>query len=117
LSIKLGAVAFQRADIHVHSLLCRVIMSTDDNSGSNPVKKVDRNSQLEVEQEDDFESCRSRELQTVWQKLWNAICWVFSEFDPWLKWVVYDSILSLVVKYVSTRWKIARGVFEALGWL
>lgn len=38
------------------------------------------------------------------------------EFDPWLKWVVFDALLSLVVAALVKRVDSLRPFFETIGW-
>jgi hypothetical protein len=39
------------------------------------------------------------------------------EFTPWLKWLVFDSLLLLIVRFLSRRSTRLEALFEALGWL
>ena len=39
------------------------------------------------------------------------------ELSPWLKWLLFDAILTLLVRAVSEKSSRLRSLFEALGWL
>lgn len=39
------------------------------------------------------------------------------EFSPWLKWLVFDSLLFLIVRFLSRRSLRMEALFDALGWL
>jgi hypothetical protein len=49
--------------------------------------------------------------------VWDAVCWLLDEFEPWVKWLVYDALLTLLTAALSRRWKQLNPLFEALGWL
>ena len=51
------------------------------------------------------------------EALWNAISWVLEEFEPWLKWMIFDAVMAVVVKAVASRWKALSPYLEAVGWL
>ena len=36
-------------------------------------------------------------------KIWNLIELILEEFSPWLKWLVYDAILRVVVQFLMKR--------------
>ncbi len=56
-------------------------------------------------------------LARLRQALWQAVSWVLEEFEPWLKWMVFDSIMALMLGYLGRRWKALQPYLEALGWL
>jgi len=39
------------------------------------------------------------------------------EFQPWLKWVILDAALTLLVSQFVKRFEGLRYIFEAVGWL
>jgi hypothetical protein len=39
------------------------------------------------------------------------------EFQPWIKWLVFDAVLTLLLGLVVKRFESLRPVFEAIGWL
>mmetsp|Transcript_26089 Transcript_26089/g.46388 ORF Transcript_26089/g.46388 Transcript_26089/m.46388 type:complete len:92 (+) Transcript_26089:340-615(+) len=49
--------------------------------------------------------------------VWDAVCWLLDEFEPWVKWLVYDALLTLLTAALARRWKQLNPLFEALGWL
>jgi len=49
--------------------------------------------------------------------VWAQLEDLFEEFSPWLKWLVFDSILFLIVRFLSNRSARLEALFEALGWL
>ncbi|KAG1672602.1 hypothetical protein FOA52_002082 [Chlamydomonas sp. UWO 241] len=49
--------------------------------------------------------------------VWAQIEDLFEEFTPWLKWLVFDSLLLLIVRFLSRRSTRLEALFEALGWL
>eukprot|EP00884_Botryococcus_braunii_P008129 jgi/Botrbrau1/17317/Bobra.0015s0065.1 len=49
--------------------------------------------------------------------LWDSFSWLFEEFEPWLKWLLLDSILTLAVGVLSKQLPSSRKVFRAIGWL
>jgi hypothetical protein len=42
---------------------------------------------------------------------------VLQEFSPWLQWLMFDAILTLVVSYASRRFWRLKPVFRAIGWI
>jgi len=55
----------------------------------------------------------SRTAHTVWRNL----SWVLEEFEPWLKWIIFDAVMTLIIRGVSNRWKQSVPYLEAIGWL
>lgn len=39
------------------------------------------------------------------------------EFQPWIKWLVFDALLTLLLGLVVKRFEGLRPLFEAVGWL
>lgn len=39
------------------------------------------------------------------------------EFEPWFKWLLLDSVLTLAVGLLSTQLPSSKKVFRAIGWL
>ena len=39
------------------------------------------------------------------------------EFQPWLKWLIFDAVLTLLVGALVRRAEPLRPLFEAVGWL
>jgi hypothetical protein len=42
--------------------------------------------------------------------------WAGEEFDPWLKWVLFDALFALATAAVARRLAFVRPLFEAVGW-
>ncbi len=42
---------------------------------------------------------------------------VAQEFGPWLKWLIFDALLTIIVGFLATRFKQLRPVMELVGWL
>lgn len=38
------------------------------------------------------------------------------EFQPWLKWIIFDAALTLVVGQLVKHVEAVRPLFEAIGW-
>jgi hypothetical protein len=38
------------------------------------------------------------------------------EFQPWLKWIIFDAALTLLVGQLVKRVEFVRPLFEAVGW-
>lgn len=43
--------------------------------------------------------------------------WHAQEFQPWLKWLVFDALLTLLLGLVVKRFEVLRPLVEAVGWL
>jgi len=41
---------------------------------------------------------------------------VMDELGPWIKWIIYDALLTLVIGWLVHRLEFLRPVFEAVGW-
>lgn len=39
------------------------------------------------------------------------------EFQPWIKWLIFDALLTLLLGALVRRCEALRPVFEAVGWL
>jgi hypothetical protein len=39
------------------------------------------------------------------------------EFEPWLKWVIMDALLSLAISILTRHAKHLKPIFNAIGWL
>jgi len=46
----------------------------------------------------------------------RLIDWAGEEFDPWLKWIVFDALFALATAAVARRVAAVRPLFEAVGW-
>lgn len=51
------------------------------------------------------------------RKIWEFLEDLFEEFGPWIKWLVFDAILALIVNLIANRFESARPLFELVGWL
>jgi hypothetical protein len=38
------------------------------------------------------------------------------EFQPWLKWIIFDAVLTLVIGQLVKYFERLRPLFEAVGW-
>jgi len=38
------------------------------------------------------------------------------EFQPWLKWIIFDALLTLLVGQLVKHVEVVRPLFEAIGW-
>lgn len=50
-------------------------------------------------------------------RVWETIVDLFEEFGPWLKWLIFDALLTIIVGFLATRFKQLRPVMELVGWL
>lgn len=61
-----------------------------------------------------------RALEQWWRRVrsyvWYLVEELFEEFQPWLKWIVFDAALTLVVGWLAKRFTPLRPLFEAVGW-
>mmetsp|Transcript_11443 Transcript_11443/g.29330 ORF Transcript_11443/g.29330 Transcript_11443/m.29330 type:complete len:92 (-) Transcript_11443:349-624(-) len=55
-------------------------------------------------------------LAALRRSIWETVCWALDEFEPWLKWMVYDAVFALVTAALVKRCNRLAAVFEALGW-
>jgi hypothetical protein len=56
------------------------------------------------------------EFLTRWkEKLWKFLNWLLEDFSPWLKWLVFDAILTALVGILANRYKGLHPLFRALG--
>jgi hypothetical protein len=62
-----------------------------------------------------------RQLRTWWSylraKVWEGITALLEEFSPWLKWLVFDAVMSYIISLLAKRVPAVRNFFEAVGWL
>lgn len=42
---------------------------------------------------------------------------ILEEFSPWLKWVILDAFLTLVLRWLAKRYGFLNNLFEAVGWV
>lgn len=49
--------------------------------------------------------------------LLSKSCLVVQEFEPWLKWVMLDALLSLAITLLATRVQRVKPALRAIGWL
>lgn len=47
----------------------------------------------------------------------NACTRASQEFQPWLKWIIFDAVLTLVVGRLVKHAEFTRPLFEAIGWV
>jgi hypothetical protein len=47
---------------------------------------------------------------------WCSFSTVLQEFQPWLKWIIFDAALTLLVGQLVKRVEVVRPLFEAVGW-
>jgi hypothetical protein len=38
------------------------------------------------------------------------------EFQPWLKWIIFDAVLTLIIGQLVKHVEAVRPLFEAVGW-
>ena len=56
---------------------------------------------------------QSRELPSA--QVWAIIRFLLDEFEPWLKWLVFDAVLRLVVAWLISKSERLRSFFGMLG--
>jgi len=49
------------------------------------------------------------------QRLWKFVYWLLEDFSPWLKWLLFDAILTALIGILATRFKGLHPLFRALG--
>ncbi|WIA12258.1 hypothetical protein OEZ85_012323 [Tetradesmus obliquus] len=62
-----------------------------------------------------FESLR-RYYEKVRSFVWYWIEELLEEFQPWLKWIIFDAVLTLVIGQLVKYFEGLRPLFEAVGW-
>lgn len=48
--------------------------------------------------------------------LMRVVEWAAEEFDPWLKWVIFDALFALATARLAARVAAVRPLFIAVGW-
>jgi hypothetical protein len=48
--------------------------------------------------------------------LLRLVDWAAEEFDPWMKWVIFDALFALATAHVARKVAAVRPLFEAFGW-
>ncbi|PNW75578.1 hypothetical protein CHLRE_12g532327v5 [Chlamydomonas reinhardtii] len=56
-------------------------------------------------------------LYKLRRRVWTFIEDLLEEFGPWIKWLVFDALLTLIVGFIASRFEATRPIFEAVGWL
>jgi len=58
---------------------------------------------------------RHNPLSAPKTQVWGLIKFLLDEFEPWLKWLVFDAVLRIVLTFVANRSARLRVFFETLG--
>ncbi|PNH02428.1 hypothetical protein TSOC_011600 [Tetrabaena socialis] len=46
------------------------------------------------------------------RRVWEFIEDLFEEFAPWIKWLVFDALLTIIVGLIASRFEATRPLFE-----
>lgn len=53
----------------------------------------------------------------LWLKIQEQLGQLFEELSPWLRWVIWDALLTILIRFIVTRSPSSKAFFKFLGLL
>ena len=88
-------------------------------ASDSPVNEVDKSPNREAAVKHSPASSSSALLiqlrDWLWEKIQEQTSGLLEELSPWLRWIVWDALLTILLRFVSRRSPYSKAIFKFIG--